>query len=93
MHRNSIGLGETDTILKRHTQVFMCTGSQVKAETLWESVSDLTAVLGGSPGKTGGDCGTLSGEGIGSKALGNIQQQCLSLEVAILGKSGTNHQL
>ena len=51
----------------------MCTGSQVKAETLWESVSDLTAVLGGSPGKTGGDCGTLSGEGIGSKALGNIQ--------------------
>ena len=27
-------------------------------------------------------------DGIERKALGNIQQQCLSLEVAILGKSG-----
>ena len=62
-------------------------------ETLWKSGADLTAVLGGSPGKTGGDCGLLWGKGMGSKALGNIYQLCISLEVAILGKSGPTHQL
>ena len=33
----------------------MCTGSQGKADTPKESGSDLTLVLGGSPGKTGSD--------------------------------------
>ena len=51
------GTGENrDSILERHTQVLMCTGSQGKAEALWEFGSDLTAVLGRS-GKTGGDFG------------------------------------
>ena len=42
-----------DPILGRQTQAFMCTGSQGKAQTPWESGSDLTAGLGESPGKTG----------------------------------------
>ena len=35
----------------------------------------------------------VGGKDIGSKALGNIKQLCLSLEVAILGKSGPTRQL
>ena len=50
----------------------MCTGSQGKAKAPQESGSDLTAVLGGSPGKTGSDYGLLWGKVIGNKALGNI---------------------
>ena len=42
---------DRDPILERCTQAFMCTGSQGKAEIPQESESDLTAVLGGSPGK------------------------------------------
>ena len=38
------------------------------------SGSDLTAVLGGSPGKTEGDCGSLLGKDIGDKGLGNNHQ-------------------
>ena len=45
--------GNMDSTLKRHTQAFMCAGSQGKAETPKESGSDLTAVLGGSSMKTG----------------------------------------
>ena len=56
LHRTG-GVG--DPILERHTQAYMCTGSLSKAETPQESESDLTAVLRGFPGKTGGDCGTL----------------------------------
>ena len=52
----------------------MYTGSQDKAETPREFGSDLTAVLGGSPGKTGGECGLLWGKGIEGKSLGNIHQ-------------------
>ena len=48
-----------DSTLERCTQAVMCTGSQAKAETPKESESDLPPVLGGSPGKTGGDCGSL----------------------------------
>ena len=61
-----------DPILKRCTQAFVYTGSQGKAETPWESGSDLTAVLGGSSGKTGGYCGSLWGKDIGGKTLRNI---------------------
>ena len=56
LHRTG---GNRDPILKRHTQTFMCTGSQGKAVAPQESGSDLTAGLGGSPGKTEGDCGSL----------------------------------
>ena len=79
--------GNGDPILKRHTHTFTCTESQGKAKSPWESGSNLTAVLGGHSGKTGAECGLLWGKGIGGKALENIQQQCLSLEVAILGNS------
>ena len=66
--------GNRDLILKRHRQDFTCTGSQGKAETSWECGSGLTAVLGGSPGKTGGDCGSLWGKDTGGKGLRNIHQ-------------------
>ena len=63
--------GNGDPILERHMQVFMCTGSQGKAETPWEYGLDLTAVLGGSPGKTWGDWFAV-GKDIKGKDLGNI---------------------
>ena len=50
LHRTG---GNGDPILKRHTQTFTCTGSQGKEKSPWESGSNLTAVLGGLPGKTG----------------------------------------
>ena len=64
--------GNGDPILERYTQFFMCTGSQGKAETPLESGLDLTAVLEASPGKTGGDYGSLWGKNIGGKGLGII---------------------
>ena len=42
-----------DSILKRHTQTVACTESQGKANAPREAGSNLTAVLGGHPGKTG----------------------------------------
>ena len=45
--------GNGDPILKRRTQTFTCTESQGKAKSPRESGSNLTAVLGGHPGKTG----------------------------------------
>ena len=66
--------GNGDPILKRHTQTSACAGSQGRAKAPEDSGSDLTAVLGESPGKTGHECGLLWGKDIGSKALGNIQQ-------------------
>ena len=56
--------GNGDSTLERCTQVFMCSGSLKKAETPEKSGSDMTAVLGGSPGKTGGDCGSMWGKDI-----------------------------
>ena len=44
--------GNRDHILKRRTQTFMCTGSQGKAKSPQKYGSNLTAVLGGPPGKT-----------------------------------------
>ena len=63
-----------DHSLERCTQDFMCTGSKGKAETPWESGSDLTEVLAGSPRKTGGYCGSLWGKNIGGKGLWNNHQ-------------------
>ena len=45
--------GNRDPILKRRTWTFTCTGSQGRASSPEESGSNLTAVLGGHPGKTG----------------------------------------
>ena len=63
-----------DPVLERCTGAFMCTGSQSKAEALWESGSDLTAVLARSPGKTGGDSVSLWRKDTGGKVQGNIHQ-------------------
>ena len=71
LHRTG---GNGDPILKRRTWTFTCTRSQGKAKAPEESGSNPTAVLGGPPGKTGGECGLLWGKDIESKALGNIQQ-------------------
>ena len=89
LHRTG---GNGDPILKRRTQTFTCTGSQGKAKSPRESGSNLTAVLGGHPGKTGVNVAYCEGRTLKAKALRNIQQQCLSLEVSILGKSGHTHQ-
>ena len=67
--------GNGDPILERRAQDFTCTGSQGKAETPQESGLDLTAVLKGSSGKTGGDCGLLWGKDIGGKGLWNNHQR------------------
>ena len=78
--------GNRDPILERPTQAFTCAGSQGKAETPQEYASDLTAVLGGSPRETGGDCGLLWGKDIGGKGLGN-NHQCELLQRWTLWKN------
>ena len=78
--------GNGDSILERHTQGFMCTGSQGKAETPQESGSDLTAVLGGSPGKTGVNVAHGGVRTLEAKFSG------IFINVAILEKSGHTHQ-
>ena len=74
MCRSSIQLDEMETTPERVTQAFMCTGSQGKAETPLESGSDLPVVLGGSPGKRGGNCSSLWGKDIEDKGLRNNYQ-------------------
>ena len=69
--------GNGDPILERYTQGFMSTRSQGKAETPQKPGSDVTAVIGGSAGKTGGDSGLLWGKDIGGKGLGNNHQHVL----------------
>ena len=88
LHRTG---GNRDPILKRRTQTFMCTGSQGKAKSPWESGSNLTTVLGGHPGKTGVNMACCEGRTLKAKPSG-IFSSCLSLEVAILGKSGSTHR-
>ena len=78
-------------ILKRHTQTFTCTESQGKAKSPRESGSNLTAVLGGHPGKIGVNVACCEGGTLKAK-LSGIFSSCLSLEVAIWGKSGPTHQ-
>ena len=88
LHRTG---GNRDPILKRRTQTFTCTESQGKAKSSWESGSNLTAVLGGPSGKTGVNVACSGGRTLEAK-LSGIFSSCLSLEVAILGKSGPTHQ-
>ena len=75
LHRTG---GNGEPILERCTQAFMCTGSEGKAETPKESGSDLIALLRGSPGKTGGGCGSLWVKDTGGKGLWN-NHQCVFL--------------
>ena len=88
LHRTG---GNRDPILKRRTQTFTCTGSQGKAKSPRESGSNLTAVLGGHPGKTGVNVACCEGRTLKAK-LSGLFSSCLSLEVAILGKYGPTHQ-
>ena len=77
-----MGLGETKTpFLKGAHRLSRALGPRAK-QSPWESGSNLTAVLGGHPGKTGVNVACCKGGDIENKALGNIQQPCLSLEVA-----------
>ena len=64
-----------DHILERHTQPFVCAGSQGKAETPWKSGLDLTAILRGTPGKTGACC---EGRTLQEKLLGIFITRCSS---------------
>ena len=57
---------------KAHTGLHAYQG---KAETPQESGLDLPTVLGGSPGKTGDDCGSLLGKDTGGKGLENNHQR------------------
>ena len=77
--------GNRDPILKRCTQTFTCTESQGKAKSPRESGSNLTAVLGGHPGKTGVTVAYCEGRTLKAK-LSGIFSSYLSLEGAILGK-------
>ena len=88
LHRTG---GNGDPILKRRTQTFTCTGSQGRVRSLQEPGSNLTAVLGGHPGETGVNVACCEGRTLKAKLLG-ILSSCLSLEVAILGKSGPTCQ-
>ena len=62
--------GNRDPILKRRTQTFTCTESQGKAKSPRESGSNLTAVLGGHPGKTGVNVACCEGRTLKAKLLG-----------------------
>ena len=62
--------GNGDPVLKRRTQTFTCTGSQGKATSPWESGSNLTAVRGGHPGKTGVNVACWEGRTLEAKLSG-----------------------
>ena len=66
-----------ETPFLKGTQTFKCTGSQGKAKPPQEFGWDVTAILGGSLGKSGGDCGSLWAKDIGGKVLRNIHQYAL----------------
>ena len=59
-----------DPMLKRHTQIFTCTGSQGKAKSPQESGSNLTVVLGGHPGKIGVNVAWCEGRTLKAKLSG-----------------------
>ena len=63
--------GKGDSTLEGNTQALRCTESQGKAETPKETGLDLLTDLGGYPGKTGGDYGSLWGKDIEGKGLRN----------------------
>ena len=62
--------GNGDPILKRRTQTFTCTGSQGRARSPQEPRSNLTAVLGGHPGKTGVNVACCEGRTLKAKLSG-----------------------
>ena len=66
LHRTG---GNGDPILKRGTQTFTCTESQGKAKSPRESGSNLTAVLGGHPEKTGVNVACHEGRTLKAKLL------------------------
>jgi len=80
-----------DPILKRCKQTSTCTRSQGRARSPQEPRSNLTAVLGGHHGKTGVNVACCEGRTLKAK-LSGIFSSCLSLEGAILGKSGPTLQ-
>ena len=84
--------GNGDPILKRRTWTFTCTESQGKAKSPRESGSNLTAVLGGHPGKTGVNVACCEGQTLKAKLSGLFSSGPF-LEEAILGKSGPTHRL
>ena len=67
LHRTG---GNGDPILKRRTQTFTCTEFQGKAKSPRESGSNLTAVLGGHPGKTGVNVACCEGRTLEAKLSG-----------------------
>ena len=71
VHRSSTGLAEMETpFLEGAHRFFMCTGSQGKAGSLWESGLDMAAVLGGPPGKAGVNVTCCEGRTLEAKLLG-----------------------
>ena len=62
--------GNRDLILKRCTKTFTCTGSQGRARSPQASGSNLTAVLGGHPGKTGVNVACCEGRTLKAKLSG-----------------------
>ena len=64
LHRTG---GNGDPILKRRTQTFTGTESQGKAKSPRESGSNLTAVLGGHPEKTGVNVACCEGRTLEAK--------------------------
>ena len=67
LHRTG---GNGDPIVKRRTRTFTCTGSQGKVRSPSESGSNLTAVLGGHPGKTGVNVACCEGRTLKAKLSG-----------------------
>ena len=67
LHRTG---GNRNPILKRRTWTFMCTGSQGRARSPQESRSNLTAVLGAHPGKTGVNVACCEGRTLKAKLSG-----------------------
>ena len=59
-----------DPILKRRTWTFTCTGSQGRVRSPWESGSNMTAVLGGPPGKAGVNVAYCRGRTLQAKLSG-----------------------
>ena len=88
-----MGLEEMEIpVLKGTHRLSHALGSQGKANSLYESEPNLTAVLGGLARKTGVNVACFGGRTLEAKLLEYLSA-CLSLEVDILGKSGPTYQL
>jgi len=87
VRRSSTGLGEMETPFLKGTHRL----SRVLGPTAEQGLRNLTAVLGGHPGKTGVNVACCAGRTLKAK-LSGIFSSCLYLEVAILGKFGPTCQ-